>query len=228
MARDPAAVQGMFDRIAWRYDLVNTLLSAGTDRRWRGAAAAATALGPGNSALDIACGTGALTRALARAVDPGGRVVGIDFSEKMLVEARRRSPDMTWVQGDALALPFADAEFDAATIAFGLRNLADPTRGLEEMARVVRPGGRMVVLEFLHPPSGPIGRVYRLYLTRLLPVLGGRVSGDPAAYRYLSESVDSYLAPGQLLELARSAGWAAPTLRKLNLGTVALLMAGHL
>lgn len=228
MAPDPVAVQGMFDRIAWRYDLVNTLLSVGTDRRWRRAAAAATAVPAGGSALDVACGTGALTRELARSVEPGGRVVGMDFSPGMLDEARRRSPGMTWVQGDALALPFADAEFDAATIAFGLRNLAEPSQGLAEMARVVRPGGRMVVLEFLRPPRGPIGRAYRLYLTRVLPVLGGRVSGDPAAYRYLSETVDSYLAPGQMMELARSAGWAAPTLRKLNLGTVALVTGNRL
>jgi demethylmenaquinone methyltransferase/2-methoxy-6-polyprenyl-1,4-benzoquinol methylase len=217
----------MFDRIAWRYDLVNTLLSAGSDRRWRRAAAAATAVRAGEAALDVACGTGALTRELARSVEPGGRVVGMDFSSGMLDQARRRSPGMNWVQGDALALPFADAEFDAATIAFGLRNLVEPAKGLAEMARVVRPGGRMVVLEFLRPPGGPIGRAYRFYLTRVLPVLGGRVSGDPAAYRYLSETVDSYLAPGQMLELARSAGWAAPTLRKLNLGTVALVVGGR-
>jgi len=141
----------------------------------------------------------------------------------MLDGARRRSPGMTWVQGDALELPFGDGEFDAATIAFGLRNLADPTTGLAEMARVVRPGGRMVVLEFLRPPDGLVGRAYRLYLTRVLPVLGGRVSGDVAAYRYLSETVDSYLTPAQLTDLARAAGWGQPSLRKLNLGTVALM-----
>ena len=224
MARDPIAVRGMFDRIAWRYDLVNTVLSAGTDQLWRRAAAAATEVAPGGAALDVACGTGALTRALARRVGPGGRVVGMDFSEGMLDGARRRSPGMTWVQGDALELPFGDAEFDAATIAFGLRNLADPTRGLAEMARVVRPGGRMVVLEFLRPPAGPVGRAYRVYLTRVLPVLGGRVSGDAAAYRYLSETVDSYLAADQMTDLARGAGWKEPTLRRLNLGTVALLV----
>jgi demethylmenaquinone methyltransferase/2-methoxy-6-polyprenyl-1,4-benzoquinol methylase len=227
MARDPEAVQGMFDRIAWRYDLVNTLLSAGTDRRWRRPAAAATALRPGGRALDVACGTGALTRELARRTTPGGRVVGLDFSPGMLEEARRRAPAMTWMEGDALDLPFGEAEFDAATIAFGLRNLADPALGLREMARVVRPGGRLVVLEFLRPPRGPIGRAYRLYLTRVLPVLGGRVSGDAGAYRYLSETVDAYMTAEQLLALAGAAGWAAPSLRRLNLGTVALVMAGR-
>ena len=223
MARDAAAVQGMFDRIAGRYDLVNTLLSAGTDRGWRRAAAAATGLETGGSALDVACGTGALTRELAGRAGPGGRVVGLDFSERMLDRARRRSPTTTWVQGDAQALPFDDGEFNAATIAFGLRNLADPNLGLAEMARVVREGGRLVVLEFLRPPDGPIGRAYRLYLTRVLPALGGRVSGDMAAYRYLSQTVDSYLSPAQLMDLARGAGWGQPALRKLNLGTVALM-----
>ena len=223
MARDPIAVRGMFDRIAWRYDLVNTVLSGGTDQLWRRAAAKAAGVGEGGAALDVACGTGALTRALGRRVGPSGRVVGMDFSSGMLDGARRRSPGMTWVQGDALELPFGDGEFDAATIAFGLRNLADPTTGLAEMARVVRPGGRMVVLEFLRPPDGLVGRAYRLYLTRVLPVLGGRVSGDVAAYRYLSETVDSYLTPAQLTDLARAAGWGQPSLRKLNLGTVALM-----
>ena len=223
MARDPVAVKGMFDRIAWRYDLVNTVLSGGTDQLWRRAAATATALAGGGAALDVACGTGALTRALARRVGRSGRVVGLDFSPGMLDGARRRSPGITWVEGDALDLPFADGEFDAATIAFGLRNLADPTLGLAEMARVVRPGGRLVVLEFLRPPDGPVGKAYRLYLTRVLPVLGGRVSGDVAAYRYLSQTVDSYLTPAQLTDLAGAAGWLRVSLRKLNLGTVALI-----
>ena len=227
MARDPIAVRGMFDRIAWRYDLVNTVLSGGTDQLWRRAAARATAVTEGGAALDVACGTGALTRALARRVGPSGRVVGLDFSSGMLDGARRRSPGMTWVQGDALELPFADGEFDAATIAFGLRNLADPTRGLAEMRRVVRPGGRLVVLEFLRPPDGPVGRAYRLYLTRVLPVLGGRVSGDVAAYRYLSQTVDSYLPPAQLTALAGAAGWSRVSLQKLNLGTVALMTGSH-
>ena len=224
MVRDPAAVQGMFDRIASRYDLVNTVLSGGTDRAWRRAAAAATGVGLGGSALDVACGTGALTRELSRRAGARGRVVGLDFSAGMLDRARQREhPNLTWVQGDALALPFGDAEFDATTIAFGLRNLADPRLGLEEMARVVRPGGRMVVLEFLRPPAGLVGRAYRVYLRRVLPFLGGRVSGDVAAYRYLSQTVDSYLAPEEMLELTRAAGWVGPSIRRLNLGTVALV-----
>lgn len=224
MARDPSAVRGMFDRISRRYDLVNTVLSGGTDQRWRRAAAAAAGIGPGGSAVDVACGTGALTRALADRAAPGGNVVGVDFSPGMLERARRRSPGLAFIEGDALSLPFGDAEFDAATIAFGLRNLADPGRGLAEMARVVRPGGRLVVLEFLRPPGGFVGRAYRLYLTRMLPVVGARVSGDAAAYRYLSETVDAYLAPGEMTDLAVAAGWHEPVIRKLNLGTVALVV----
>lgn len=217
----------MFDRIAWRYDLVNTVLSGGTDRRWRRRAAAATDLRAGGSALDVACGTGALTRELARLVGEHGRVVGMDFSPGMLDRARRRAGGPEWIQGDAMDLPFLDASFDAATIAFGLRNLADPGRGLVEMARVVRTGGRLVVLEFLRPPDDLTGRVYRVYLTRVLPVLGGRVSGEAAAYRYLSQTVDSYLAPEEMLELAGAAGWREPGLSKLNLGTVALLVGSR-
>ena len=227
MARDPSAVRGMFDRISRRYDLVNTVLSGGTDQLWRRAAATATGVGPGGAVLDVACGTGALTRALARRAGRTGRVVGLDFSPGMLEGARRRSPGLAWVEGDAQELPFGDAEFDATTMAFGLRNLAQPERGLREMARVVRPGGRMVVLEFLRPPQGAVGRAYRVYLTRILPVVGGRVSGDAAAYRYLSETVDSYLTPPQLTGLAVAAGWAHPQLRRLNLGTVALLTGGR-
>jgi demethylmenaquinone methyltransferase / 2-methoxy-6-polyprenyl-1,4-benzoquinol methylase len=217
----------MFDRIAWRYDLVNTLLSGGTDRRWRRRAAVAAGLTAGGSALDVACGTGALTRELARLAGDRGRVVGMDFSPGMLDRARRRAGGPEWIQGDALDLPFVDASFDAATIAFGLRNLADPGRGLVEMARVVRTGGRLVVLEFLRPPDDLVGRAYRVYLTRVLPVLGGRVSGDAAAYRYLGQTVDAYLAPAEMLELARAAGWREPRLGKLNLGTIALVVGSR-
>lgn len=213
----------MFDGIAGRYDLVNSFLSLGTDRRWRQAAARACALTPGASALDVACGTGRLTEELARASGPRGRVVGVDFSPRMLDEARRRRPGLEWVEADALSLPFSEASFDAATIAFGLRNLAQPQGGLAEMARVVKPGGRLVVLEFLRPPPGPTGAAYRWYLTRVLPAVGGWLSGDRPAYRYLAETVDSYLSPEELTGLAASAGWRDPRLLRLNLGTVALL-----
>ena len=210
----------MFDRIAPRYDLLNTLLSGSLDARWRRQAAAAARLRPGGSALDVACGSGRLTAELARRA-PGGRVVGLDFSPAMLARARLDHPRLEFVEGDALALPFADEEFDVATIAFGLRNLADPRRGLAEMARVAR---RLVVLEFLRPPATLFGAAYRLHLRRLLPLVGGMVSGDRAAYRYLSDTVDAYRTGSELAELAVEAGWRSVEVRGLTFGTVGLLV----
>ena len=218
--RDPVQVQAMFDRIARRYDLVNTLLSLGTDGGWRRRAAKAAQVGPGTVALDVACGSGRLSAALARR---GARVVGLDFSREMLLIARREQPEVLLMRGDALHLPFPDGTFDAVTIAFGLRNLADPVGGLQEMRRVLRPGGRGVVLEFVRPPRGPIGITYRAYLRHLLPRIGGAVSGDAAAYRYLSSTVDSYHRPQELVELARQAGWREPGYSALMLGTVGLV-----
>jgi demethylmenaquinone methyltransferase / 2-methoxy-6-polyprenyl-1,4-benzoquinol methylase len=210
----------MFDRIAQRYDLVNTLLSGGTDQGWRRKAAAASGAGAGGRALDVACGSGRLS---AELLATGASVVGLDFSREMLRVAAAEVRGAALVRGDALALPFPDASFDAATIAFGLRNLADPVGGLREMLRVIRPGGRAVVLEFVRPRRGVVGGVYRLYLRHLLPRIGGMVSGDAAAYRYLSSTVDSYHTPEELLELARAAAWHEPSFRGLNLGTVGLL-----
>ncbi len=219
--RDPAAVRSMFDRIATRYDLINTVLSGGADARWRRQAAAATELRPGGSVLDVACGSGKLTAELARlAVPPRGRVVGLDFSAGMLARARLDHPALQFVEGDALDLPFEDAEFDAATMAFGLRNLADPERGLAEMRRVAR---RLVVLEFVKPPPGPFGAAYRIYLRTLLPTVGGWLSGSPAAYRYLSDTVDSYRTPEELRAMAAAAGWREVNFVGLMQGTVGLL-----
>ena len=216
----------MFDRIARRYDTVNTVLSAGTDGGWRRRAARETGLNSGGAALDVACGSGKLTAELAKRAGADGRVVGLDFSARMLEIARRDQRGIEFVhfiQGDALNLPFDDASFDASTIAFGLRNLADPVRGLREMARVVKPGGRAVVLEFVKPPRGPVGTVYRLYLRTLLPAIGGAVSGDRSAYRYLSDTVDSYRTPGELREMATAAGWLEVQFHALAMGTVGLL-----
>jgi demethylmenaquinone methyltransferase / 2-methoxy-6-polyprenyl-1,4-benzoquinol methylase len=212
----------MFDRIAPRYDLVNTILSGGLDGRWRREAAAATLLKPGQSALDVACGSGRLTAELAkRAV--GGRVVGLDFSPAMLDKARVANPGLDFVKGDALRLPFWDGDFDVATMAFGLRNLADPRLGLAELARVAR---RVVVLEFVKPPVSLFGALYRFHLRQVLPRVGAAVSGAPDAYRYLSDTVDSYRTGPQLAELAASADWSAVAFRGLTLGTVGLL-TGH-
>ena len=210
----------MFDRIAGRYDLVNTVLSAGTDGGWRRRAARETGLGRGGSALDVACGSGKLTAELARMAGPLGRVVGLDFSPQMLAVARRVHPDIEFIEGDALQLPFDNRSYDAATIAFGLRNLADPIRGLREMTRVAK---RAVVLEFIRPPNGPVGGAYRIYLRTLLPTIGGWLSGEPSAYRYLSDTVDSYRTPDELRAMAAAAGWADVRFISLAMGTVAIL-----
>ncbi len=218
--RDPDAVRSMFDRIAGRYDTVNTVLSAGTDAGWRRQAARETGLRPGGSALDVACGSGKLAAELAKLAG-GGRVVGIDFSPQMLAIARREHPQIEFIEGDALNLPFDDASFDASTIAFGLRNLADPLRGLREMRRVTR--GHVVVLEFVRPPKGVVGAAYRTYLRALLPVIGGLVSGQPSAYRYLSDTVDTYRTPEELTAMARAAGWSDARFHSLAMGTVGIV-----
>jgi len=213
----------MFDRIARRYDLVNTVLSGGTDAGWRRRAARETGLSPGGSALDVACGSGKLTAELARNAGRNGRVVGLDFSPQMLEIARREHPGIEFIEGDALKLPFADATFDASTIAFGLRNLADPILGLREMLRVIKPDGRAVVLEFVRPPPGLIGGAYRLYLRTLLPAIGGLLSGEPSAYHYLSDTVDSYRTPDELTAMAAQAGWTGVRFQGLAMGTVGIL-----
>jgi demethylmenaquinone methyltransferase / 2-methoxy-6-polyprenyl-1,4-benzoquinol methylase len=222
--RDPAAVQAMFDRLAGRYDLLNTILSAGGDGRWRRLTARAAGLGAEGRALDVACGSGKLTSALrAHAHARGGLVVGLDFSARMLCKARASAPGQAYVRGDALRLPFPEATFDAVTIAFGLRNLADPELGLREMCRVLKPGGTALVLEFVRPRPGLLGRLYRTYLVHVLPRIGGLVSGQPAAYRYLSSTVDSYRTPEQLVEMAERAGCRDVRIRLLTMGTVGLL-----
>jgi demethylmenaquinone methyltransferase/2-methoxy-6-polyprenyl-1,4-benzoquinol methylase len=218
----------MFDRIARRYDLVNTVLSGGTDGGWRRRAARTTGLQPGGSALDVACGSGKLTAELARIAGPDGRVAGLDFSAQMLEIARRDHPGIEFLEGDALNLPFDAASFDASTIAFGLRNLADPVRGLREMQRVVKPGGRSVVLEFVRPPQNVVGAAYRLYLRTLLPAIGGALSGQPAAYRYLSDTVDSYRSPDELRAMAAAAGWAEVSYKGLAMGTVGIVSGAKL
>lgn len=225
-ARDAGQVRAMFDRIAPGYDRANTVLSFGRDRAWRRRAAAVAAPRRGGAALDVACGTGQLTIELRDQVGATGRVVGIDFSERMLALARAAHPDVEWVHGDATSLPFVDDSFDSATTAFGLRNLASPEAGLTEMRRVVRPGGSLVVLEFLRPPDGLVGWGYELYLRHALPRLGGWLAGDRAAYLYLSDTVDSYLSGDELLALVGRSGWERPQLWRLTLGTVGLVRAG--
>jgi demethylmenaquinone methyltransferase/2-methoxy-6-polyprenyl-1,4-benzoquinol methylase len=204
-------VNRMFDRVAARYDLLNSLMSAGLHHRWRERAADQAQVAPGDSALDVCCGTGDLTLELAKRVAPGGNVVGCDFSEPMLDLARdkagsRSADGVRFEWADALNLPYDAGRFDAVTVGFGVRNFADRDRGLQEMARVLRPGGRLVVLEFTRPQRPPFSTFYSLWFDRIAPILG-RISDDPEAYAYLAESVRSFPAPRGLAErMDRAAG----------------------
>jgi len=181
-------VQAMFDRIAGVYDLMNSVMTAGLHHRWRERAADMAALSPGDRALDVATGTGDLAIELSRRVGPEGEVVGSDFSEGMLELARQKAPELRFEHGNALALPYDDDEFDAATVGFGARNFSDLPQGLREMARVVRPGGRVVILEITTPERPPLSLFFRLWFDRVVPQLG-RVAGDSDAYSYLPSSV---------------------------------------
>jgi len=222
-ARPPAAqrtsegVQRMFDRVAPRYDLANTVFSLGQDRAWRKAAARATRLAAGEVAADVACGTGALTREL-EALAPGALVVGFDFSFEMLRHGLRGRS----AAGDALQLPLADASVDVVTIAFGLRNLPEPGQGLLEFRRVLRPGGRLVVCEFSQPVVPLLRGVYRRYLTRLMPVAARRLTSDPEAYQYLARSIGAWPDQPGLGRWLQEAGFAAVAWRDLTGGIVAL------
>jgi demethylmenaquinone methyltransferase / 2-methoxy-6-polyprenyl-1,4-benzoquinol methylase len=181
-------VQAMFDRIAGVYDLMNSVMTAGLHHRWRQRAADMAALSPGGRALDVATGTGDLAIELGKRVGPGGEVVGSDFSDAMLELARRKAPALRFEHGNALALPYDDDGFDAATVGFGARNFSDLPQGLREMARVVRPGGRVVILEITTPERPPLSWFFRLWFDRLVPLLG-RFAGDSDAYSYLPSSV---------------------------------------
>jgi demethylmenaquinone methyltransferase / 2-methoxy-6-polyprenyl-1,4-benzoquinol methylase len=215
--KKPADVAAMFDEVAPKYDRTNTVLSMGQDRRWRKAVAEALQLKAGERCLDLAAGTATSSAALARS---GATVVGCDFSLGMLREGRGRG--IALVAGDALRLPFADAAFDAVTISFGLRNVADTGQALAELRRVTGPGGRLVVCEFSHPTWQPFRTVYSEYLMRLLPAVATRVSSDPAAYVYLAESIRAWPDQAALAEQVQRAGWAQVGWRDLSGGIVAL------
>jgi demethylmenaquinone methyltransferase/2-methoxy-6-polyprenyl-1,4-benzoquinol methylase len=217
-------VTTMFDSIAPVYDRMNTLMTAGLDGRWRRAAVRAAGLSPGDAALDVACGTGKLTAALAGAVGPAGRVVGVDLSEAMLDEARRAFGKLTSVEfrlGNALALPVDDGSFDAATIAFGLRNLSSFEDGFRQMARAVRSGGRVVCLELSLPRPGPAGRIYAAAFRAMAPVLGA-LFRRRAAYSYLPHSLDGFPRAEEIAETMRRAGLRDVGFRRLALGAVAI------
>jgi demethylmenaquinone methyltransferase / 2-methoxy-6-polyprenyl-1,4-benzoquinol methylase len=203
-------VNRMFDRVAGRYDALNSVMTAGLHHRWRERAGDRAELRPGDSALDICCGTGDLTLELAKRVAPTGHVVGCDFSEPMLDLAREKAASrgaatarFEWA--DALELPYDAGRFDAVTVGFGIRNLADLDRGLSEMARVLRPGGRLVILEITQPTRPPLSTFYSLWFDRIVPVLG-KLTADSAAYSYLPESVRSFPSPERLASKMDSAG----------------------
>jgi demethylmenaquinone methyltransferase/2-methoxy-6-polyprenyl-1,4-benzoquinol methylase len=195
----------MFDRIAGFYDLMNSVMTAGLHHRWRARAADLAALAPGDSALDVACGTGDLAIELARRVGPGGEVVGSDFSEEMLARARAKAPELTWEWGNALELQYEADRFDAATVGFGARNFSDLDRGLGEMARVVKPGGRVVVLEITTPHRPPLSLFYSVWFDRVIPLIG-RVTGEDEAYTYLPSSVKRFPGPEGLAGAMERAG----------------------
>lgn len=190
-------VRAMFDRIARVYDPLNTVMSVGMHHGWRERAADLAAVGAGDRALDVATGTGDLAIALRRRVGREGEVVGLDFSEQMLELARAKAPDVDFRAGNALELPYPDGEFDAATVGFGARNFSDLGRGLGEMARVVRPGGRVVVLEITTPQRPPLSWFFRVWFDKAVPALG-RLAGDPDAYSYLPSSVRRFPGPREL------------------------------
>lgn len=212
----PDTVRGMFDRIAPVYDVMNRVMTAGLDRRWRKLAVEAV-VWPGDRVLDACCGTGDLAVAAERR---GGRVTALDFSPKMLERARKKSGAIEWVEGDALALPFVDGDFDAATVGFGVRNLADLEGGLRELARVLRPGGKLAVLEITRP-RGILRPFFRLWFDVVVPVLG-RVLPGGEAYTYLPASVRRFPGPDDLSALLEHAGFEDVRYRLLGGGIVAL------
>jgi len=204
-------VRGMFDRIAGVYDLMNSAMTAGLHHQWRERAVDRAEVGPGSDALDLCTGTGDLALALRRRIGADGRVVGSDFSEPMLDLARRKSGEeglpVEFGWADALELPYGDESFDAVTIGFGARNLADLGRGLSEMARVLRPGGRLVILEITRPQREPLASFYSMWFDRLVPVIG-TLAGDSEAYSYLPSSVRVFPDPQRLAGMIDDAGFA--------------------
>jgi demethylmenaquinone methyltransferase/2-methoxy-6-polyprenyl-1,4-benzoquinol methylase len=198
-------VRAMFDRIAGFYDLMNSVMTAGLHHRWRARAADLAALGPGESALDVACGTGDLAIELARRVGTGGEVIGSDFAAEMLERARAKDPGLIWEWGNALELPYASGRFDAATVGFGARNFSDLDRGLAEMTRVVKPGGRVVVLEITTPRKPPLSTFYRVWFDHVVPLIG-RLTGEQEAYTYLPSSVRRFPGPEGLAAAMERAG----------------------
>lgn len=220
-----AQVSRLFARIVPTYDLVNRVMSLGQDQAWRRLATELALPGPGGIALDLACGTGDLSLALAARA---ARVVGVDVCPEMLPPAVEKTDRagaagrVGFLLGEALSLPFPDAAFDCVTVAFGVRNMADPVAAFGEMRRVVAPGGRVVCLEIMRPDRSFLGGCYRAYLTRIIPFIGGVISRQPEAYRYLSSSVMGFYSAEELREKMQAAGFSSVACRKLNFNTIAI------
>lgn len=215
-------IREMFACVAPRYELVNSVTSFGLDRRWRRALVDSLALGPGDWCLDACCGTGDVSRAIART---GARVVGIDFSRPMLssgASASAAAGVAGWLEGDARNLPFPTGAMDAACVAFGIRNVVPPESGITEMARVVRPGGRIAILEFSEPPNRLVRAMHRAYTRHVLPVVGNVISGRWGTYEYLPQSIGEWMKPEQLGRTMQDAGLVDVRWRPLTLGTVML------
>jgi demethylmenaquinone methyltransferase/2-methoxy-6-polyprenyl-1,4-benzoquinol methylase len=217
LEKNPHEVASMFDGVARRYDLTNTVLSLGQDRSWRRATKAALAVGPGDAVLDLAAGTAVSTVELGTS---GAWCVACDFSVGMLAAGASRP--VPKVAGDATRLPFADATFDAVTISFGLRNVVDHEAGLREMARVTKPGGRLVVCEFSTPTNRMFATVYKEYLMQALPRMASAVSSNPDAYVYLAESIRAWPDQAELAQRISASGWSSVKWRNLSGGIVAL------
>ncbi|MSV97448.1 MAG: demethylmenaquinone methyltransferase [Actinobacteria bacterium] len=219
LGKEPEEVSAMFDGVARRYDLLNDLLSLGRTKAWRKVATSIIAPKPGMRILDIAAGTGSSSRPLA---DAGAEVIPLDFSKGMLEAGRKRHPDLAFTHGDALALTFKDNEFDVTTISFGLRNTTDTLKALRESLRVLRPGGRMVVVEFSQPTNRIFRTIYLRYLMRAIPPVARKVSSNPGAYIYLAESIIAWPNQADLAELMKTAGFEKIHWKNLTFGIVAV------
>lgn len=219
LAKDPAEVAGMFDSIASRYDITNDLLTGFQVRRWRKATRDAVGTTPGLRVLDVAAGTGTSAREWA---DAGVDVVPLDFSQGMVQQGKLQNPDLPFVVGDATALPFADATFDAVTISFGLRNVVDTDAALREFLRVTKPGGHVVICEFSRPTWAPFRKVYHAYLATVLPAVVKLVASQGPAYGYLTESIKDWPDQDSLAAIIEAAGWERVGYHNLTGGIVAL------
>ncbi|WP_020526088.1 demethylmenaquinone methyltransferase [Catelliglobosispora koreensis] len=217
--KEPHEIAAMFDGVAEKYDTTNTVLSFGQDKSWRKSTRAALQLKPGEKVLDLGAGTGVSTEELAKS---GAFVVGVDISLGMLKVGRRVRPHVPLVAADALALPFPDKTFDAVTTSFVIRNVANTPAALRELARVTKPGGRLVICEFSHPTNGPFRKVYLQYLMRSLPAVARRVSSNPEAYVYLAESIRSWPNQQEFASIIGENEWEKVGWRNLSGGIVAL------